>query len=514
MPRVKTYLRVGFITAASLVLGVFQLHSLAATTTLTLAATPSIFITEIQTSNASAGEEFVKLYNATDQDIDFADALNQGQNVWKLQFYSSTTVANGNPDWTKPSASLTLTGVIAAHDYYLLSSAQTQNGASIVYRPGSIDPDQTYSPRLADSGGGLQLVDVSSSRTESHDRVMWHQPVAGQSLPSGVLPSPAPSSSLQRLTNEDGEYIERDGQLTNFAVESQISPKDTWTPPTPTDSNTNDPSENSSDTGSSDSTSDSPNDNTVPETEPVETVNNLNLSPPEITELLPNPASPASDGMDEYVEVYNPNNTDFNLKGYTLETGTSTLHDFTFTSDTILPAGSYTAFYSKDTHLSLTNSGSQTRLLDPIGQTLNQTDIYPNAPDGQTWALNNEKWQWTTTPTPNAANLITTPAVAAISNKTTSNIKTASKKTTKTSKSKVLGANTTKPKKPKSSKTALPATNLAANPAALQTPIHPWTLALVALLALLYGAYEYRHDLKNRYLQFRRNRAASRADRP
>ncbi len=175
---------------------------------------------------------------------------------------------------------------------------------------------------------------------------------------------------------------------------------------------------------------------------------------PQITELLPNPASPQTDADDEFIEPYNPSTTsDFNLKGYTLEVGTTTLHDFTFTSDTIVPAASYLAFTSAQTGLAMSNSGGQARLLSPMGQVLNQTASYTTAADGQAWALDaaDATWYWTTAPTPGAVNIITAAAGASTAVSTTKPAaKATAKKTTETAA--VKGVKTTKAKKPKAAK--------------------------------------------------------------
>jgi hypothetical protein len=220
----------------------------------------------------------------------------------------------------------------------------------------------------------------------------------------------------------------------------------------------------------------------------------VGLQAPQITELLPNPDGSGTDDTDEFIELYNPNTAPFHLIGFTLQTGSATKHSYVFPDGTILAPQSFTAFYSADTGLSLSNTAGQADLLDPLGTQIAKTDNYGVAKDGQAWALADGVWYWTGQLTPNAANVIKQTAVAA---------KTSSKTNA------VKGAATAKT----SSNAASAGASVADAPAA-PSPIHPAILAAVATLAVGYGVYEYRHDLGNRLHQFRRNRALRRTAGP
>ncbi|HET7320781.1 MAG TPA: lamin tail domain-containing protein [Candidatus Saccharimonadales bacterium] len=517
MSRAPRVVRVGSVVTTALILGVWPSLAAALTaTTLSVTNSPDVFITELQTTSTTASEEFIEIYNNTDHDVDFADLANGGKDLWKLQFFSSTSTASGAPDWTKPSATVSLGGVIAAHDYFLLSSAQVQNAVTTVYKPGGIDPDQTYTARLSDTGGGLQLVDATSSVVTAHDRVVWQKPTDGQLLPDGVLATPTASGSLQRLPNEDGQYVQEDGSLAAFAPETQLSPKDAWAAPEVVQ----DPAQSNADDTSA---SGNPADGTATDsqdtgTPPATPADRAAQAEPVITELLPNPAAPQNDTDNEYVELYNPNTTTFDLTGYTLEAGTSTLHDFTFSEGASLPPQSYTAFFSSLTKVALANGGSQVRLLSADNEVVSESAAYTTASEGQAWAWDGSTWSWTTTPTPGAGNVFTVPLVAGSS-------KTAAPPVAAKSKAKVMGVSTTKKpaKKPSTKTTKKPAKKLAASAGTSQpgvapdasqtTPIHPWTLAAIGVAAILYGVYEYRVDIQNYFHQRASNRAARRAAR-
>ena len=208
----------------------------------------------------------------------------------------------------------------------------------------------------------------------------------------------------------------------------------------------------------------------------------IGLMAPAITELLPNPDGTGNDAADEFIELYNPNGTSFDLSGFALQAGTTTLHKYAFANGTSLPPHGFSAFYSALTGLSLSNSGGQVKLLDPFGNSIAATGVYGTAKDGQAWALANGKWYWTVKPTPGAANVINQPPLGKKSAAAAKASKTAGK--SKTTKLKTAAYN-------------------GSSDAAGSVPVHTRTLALVGALALLYGAYEYRADLKNRIHQLR-----------
>jgi hypothetical protein len=220
----------------------------------------------------------------------------------------------------------------------------------------------------------------------------------------------------------------------------------------------------------------------------------IGLAPPQITEALPNPIGTGTDASDEFIELYNPNPKPFDLSGFVLQTGSTTKHSYTFPAGTALPPNSFAAFYSADTGLTLSNTSGASDLLDPPGALLSQTDEYGSAKDGQAWALAKGTWYWTLQPTPGKSNTIAQAKTSSSSSKSG---------TKKTSAAKVKGASTAK------ASPALSNTS-AATDAAPMTPVHPWTLAVVAGLALAYGVYEYRLDLANFFHRLKRHRAPGR----
>lgn len=212
----------------------------------------------------------------------------------------------------------------------------------------------------------------------------------------------------------------------------------------------------------------------------------------QITELLPNPAAPLSDTNDEFVELFNPSNKTVALKDYKLLSGSNLKTAHTFQGETI-PPNSYTVFTSGGTNLSLTNSGGKVQLLAPDGSVLSETAVYDTAKDNYSWSRSGDTWQWSTTATPGSANKAVAPPQKVLKSATKSSKAKSSGKT-------AASRSTTGIQEPEG-------TLLANQP----NTVHPMALAIVGLGAIGYGAYEYRHDIKNRLHQFRANRMARRA---
>jgi hypothetical protein len=408
-------------------------------------------------------DEFIELYNNSNKVLP--------ANSLQLQIYSSTAT-----DWSdKPYRSITLSQDFLPGKHYLVASNNYLKDMAYDF----------YGSSLAAGLGHVRVIDIASQAQE--DFVEWgnggknHVLQAGNTFaPTLTYPADA-AQSLKRKVNEDGVLVYSGISGSDFMVSSAPSPEADNVAP-------------DGFTIVADTADDAP-----VVSDPVEAVpTNLVL-----TELLPDPVSPQTDEADEFIELYNGGSEAVNIKGYTLETDSgSTVHDYSFTSDMLIASDTYQVFLSAETHLALSNSGSQVRLLDPAKAIISETTAYPAAEAGQAWAISSGAWQWTATPTPGLANTITAAQV------TPKAVKAA--KVTKPPKAKKLAVKKTAAKKKKVVKSAS-FDNTAA--AVASAPVHTKILVGVALGALLYGLYEYRHDLSNRFHVFWTNRAARRAAR-
>ncbi len=408
-----------------------------------------IIFSEVFPGNPSpnAGQEFIELYNNTSGDINLAG--------WHVQYTSASKT-----DWTSPSRNVALSGTVLAGDYYLLASTNYLSDKSQL----------SFSATLSQTGGHLRILDNNANL---QDLIGW----GNAAMPLGTaVTAPDGGSSLSRLTNSEGFNLSGDNS-TDWLVSLSATPAadNIITLPASDDAN-------SDSTGTSSTQ--------LPDSSPPVTIGYPEI---DISELLPNPASPQTDANDEYVELYNPNDFDVDLTGFTLITGITSTHKYVI-NNVIIPAGGYSSFYSGGTSLSLSNTSGKVQLLNPDGSLADETDIYFKAPDGQAWIFADGIWVWTTMPTPSAANILSAPVVKAASatKKTTTKVKAAKKITVKTAKAKKKSTPATKP--------------LAEAPPPVQTKLHPLVLAGVGSSALAYAMYEYRTDLAGNVYRLRRNR--------
>lgn len=439
-------------------------------------ALPQLVISQFKITSSNG--QFVTLYNQTNS------TLNLDQ--FELDYISSSGKLSSIP----------VSGQLAPQSYFMLSDDKTQ----LCYQM-TVD---SVSLGFSTTGGSFQVWQVTGNGATKtlEDSVSWTSKSGStnpQSLPSqnadntvSLLRQPVDSSgNPQVATPGDGSWLAVQPGAAACSLETVVSDSI----PTPIAN---------------------PGNQLLPSLAPPVTIipaaasasggpslpaGDAGLMAPVLNELLPNPAAPQTDAADEFIELYNPNAGSFDLSGFMLQTASTTSttnHTYTFPAGTSLPGQSFVAFYSVQTGLSLSNSGGQVWLLDPFGNTIGQTDPYGTAKDGQTWALANGSWSWSTTATPNAANVINAPSS---SKSSSSKATTASSKTAGTASSATSTA---------AGSTTLSSSN-SANTADQTTPIHPAVLAVVAGLALVYGLYEYRTDLANRVHQFRRYRETRRA---
>jgi len=503
-----------------------------------------VVIAEVQPGTTdSASQEFVELMNVSDRPVDF-DA-----GRWQLVIASASA-----KDWT-PYRTVVLHGVLEAGATYSIGSTYTAGGVAHT-TPYS---DVSFAAGLSATGGHLQLsyapyaslADGSCAlRTIIADTVEWTTVTNGiYSSPSvsGRTPFVTPSKSgvvapntLQRAFDTvSSTYMDTDNDAADFVI-LPATPRLPSIPVTPghwpfallplrpiadaCDPNQPAPSSDTGPTEPSDEppaptdgesggsgTGDGGDDGTA--TTPTDAASsNTGLMAPQITELFPNPAAPQTDGDDEYIELYNPNEAPYDVSGLVLSGGGATERRYVIPANTVLAPYAYLSFQSSITGISLPNTGGSAGLWDeetPLATLV----AYSTAPEGQAWAYADGTWQWTTAPTPGAANTITKPVVPP-KKTTTAAAKPAAKKTTAVK----AAATTKKPKataapKAKAKKAATAKTQLTPVAATVRNPIHIGVLAAIGVFALLYGAYEYRHDMANKIHQFRANRAARRAAR-
>lgn len=416
---------------------------------------PSATILIGQIKITSSNGQFISLYNNTSDEIDMSTVQLAYYNYYDL---TSTKLTS--------SRYISLNGKLASHSYYLVS-----DGAMVICYKMTVN---SQSLGFSSTAGTVQV--TQNGPNNLLDSVSWSKTAV--TTPAGVqtLPS-ATNGFLQRA------WVEGIAKTAN----------DPWisVTPSPSDACELQTQIGASSTPSAPTASDVPQivKTVAPVSDMAVTDNNLGLVAPEITELFPNPADPETDDADEFFELYNPNDAVFNLSNYRVEAGTSYSRGYTFSTETLQPK-SYTVFKITETNLQLANSEGQARLLSPDGTTLSETPSYEDAPEGESWSIIKDSWQWTDNPTPGAINL---PSTVLSANSKTAKTTTAKTTSSKKSTTKTTGTSTT------DSTTGSGATEL--NDTA---PLHPGILAGVGVAAVAYALYEYRSDMANRIFQLRR----------
>jgi hypothetical protein len=224
----------------------------------------------------------------------------------------------------------------------------------------------------------------------------------------------------------------------------------------------------------------------------------------EITELFTYPVSPQTDEKDEYIELHNPNSEPVNIKNYKLESGSNYTYSYTLGDVTLRP-GEYFTVSRADSKLTLSNSSSRARILDPNDEVLFETDPYDKSYQGQSWHLYDGVWQWTTTPTPSAPNLQLSlggsNAVAAkVTAKPTAKKSTTKKASTRKSKATAAKASVTKSTQKDPSQSAFTYTDDQGN-----TKLQPYILWGLGIMLFGYGLWEYRWDILSLVAKRRRS---------
>lgn len=227
----------------------------------------------------------------------------------------------------------------------------------------------------------------------------------------------------------------------------------------------------------------------------------------EITELLPDPASPQTDTKDEFVELFNAGSDSVLLTGWKLVDAGG--HSAKLDNVTIA-ANSYIVLYSATTKLSLNNDGDTVSLVRPTGEIVMTTPNYGAAKSGKSFGATPSGWGWLASVTPGSANT----GLIAVDDSTTTATTTKGKKAaagkpSKTSKPKAVSAKS--PKLAKTANAAKDASAIATNGQDQQKSV-PWTwlLAGVGLFAVGYGVYEYRPEILSFYDRLRAKFAARR----
>lgn len=310
---------------------------------------PTLVISELKVRNDAAGyDEFIELYNNTEESLALSDYL--------LQYQNASGVIDQKP---------VSTSSLLAH-------------SSVVFakKPSQI-PDSIQSPftNLTDGGGALRILDLEGNVV---DEIGWTS-TAGLATSVGITPvviactaTGCSGKSIQRSKSEDEAY----------------TALDTWQLAAPTPQSSELLISNVLD------------DPDQPDNEDEEDTD-VTCEGIIFTELLPNPAG--SDPGHEFIELYNPTADIIGLVGCSLQTSSSTKkYDL---PDTTVNPNTYIVLHDSTTGLVLPNAaGGTVWLLSPTEELV--TVAYPgDIDDDASWAFISDVWQVSYSPTSGAENI-------------------------------------------------------------------------------------------------------------
>ncbi len=258
----------------------------------------------------------------------------------------------------------------------------------------------------------------------------------------------------------------------------------------------------------------------------------IDHSPLELTEILPN--ADGSDIGNEFIEIHNSGDTTINLTYYAIKIGGNS-KIYSFPIGASIGPGEYRSFSDSEMKFTLVNTSSRV-VLTAIGDVVfGDTGVYTSPAEDESWALINSNWQYTNRPTPGAKNLVSIQQADSGSSASSPKpceanhyrspetgrcrkIKTTTRTPCKANQyrseetgrcRKVLGASTRKPCKAnqyRSEETGrcrkLPNSTVPDAAFAVQpikdtgvTFVGWWALGGIGLLAIGYGAWEWRQEL-------------------
>ena len=343
---------------AGLLSGLLTISLVTAIRPIVYAQTNRLLITEIKLGGGNDPKEFVEIFNDTSSPIDLSSYVIE---YAKAGFSSSSCSAFNWKAVASPSTLVntkTLTGTLAPAAFATVEISMNDNAAGAVH--------------LVNTGSMVEL-----------DRVGWDEAAPCFRDSPAILP--ANGQSLKRAFDQPGSPVvsSPDSNSADFSVNDSPSPGSE--PCLPNDCGP-----------------------VIPEDDP-EPIEVLEV---EITELLPDPASPKLDSQDEYIELHNPNDFPVDLSGYTLHSGSmSSASEFDLNGVTLL-ANEYRAFYSSLTGLGLVNGSSgQAWLVSSHFVRVSETPWYPAAMgEDKVWALIDGTWQVSDVLSPGVANPLPEPA--------------------------------------------------------------------------------------------------------
>jgi len=135
-------------------------------------------------------------------------------------------------------------------------------------------------------------------------------------------------------------------------------------------------------------------------------------------EILPSPEG--ADAEEEWIEIFNQNDFDVDLSGWTIKDTTGSAK--TYTLNAKIPANGYLVLSRPQTNITLNNSGDGLNLINPNKEIIDSID-FGKAFLNQSYNRVESDWTWSTTLTPGAKNVIPQPSQSTPAKSSTEEIK-------------------------------------------------------------------------------------------
>lgn len=124
-----------------------------------------------------------------------------------------------------------------------------------------------------------------------------------------------------------------------------------------------------------------------------------------INEILPNPEG--DDAKNEWIEIYNSNNNDVDLSGWQIQDIEGSITTYIILKNTKIFANDFLILERSKTKITLNNDTDGLNLLTPNKKIVDSV-VYKKSPLGQSYNKVSSRWEWSSSLTKGATNIITT----------------------------------------------------------------------------------------------------------
>lgn len=362
---------------------------------------------------------------------------------WSLYYRSATGTS-----WTKKAT--VVTGTIKSKSFWTFASV--------------IIADIKFSSGLSSSGGAIEIRDKAGLQV---DQFGWGSSQTYRGSPAS--PSASGQSMYRIYDFTTSSFVSAGNNFADFDLTD-----------TPTPSKLPEPEKIEQDT------------------EPIK------YPQLELSEIFPDPASPQTDSEDEFIEIFNPTDTEADLSGWKLvdEAGNEFL-----IKDYMLEPLQRISFYPTETKITLNNTGDSIKLINPNGEVADESDNYGSAKEGLSWSKIGGIWQWAEEPTADAANADA--YIADVASGTSAVAKVKKSATKKTTTKKASSAKSSQPASSKLKAASKSTNNLVKpedQPAQKSSGLWGWLIAAVGIATIGYAIYEYRTEIQLFFKKLRGHR--------